>query len=162
MKKYILILLGSFLLFSCCEEEEIKDEIKDSRGIAGVYSSVFQGRYVKVSSSGTPETIIYENTKIRCVFQVRNDNSYYLYTTDTVNNLLVTSPISIVSVIDTNKIIGDFYLCNNGAWTEGYVEGEVCEDSIYGIFTGYFSFKHPYYPTFYTSTILDGHFKLNK
>lgn len=152
MKKYLLFffLLLSSLQFFSCKEEKIEEE---SKGISGVYTSTLTGQYSSVEYK-------YENNKMLFVFSRRN-NSEYIYITDTIQGTLVTSPISIINVSDSNKIKGDFYLYGiSSGWVRGSIDGIVSRDSIYGSFTGHIPYHDPLYHYSVIYPIENGRFTL--
>ncbi len=153
MKKYLLLLflLLASLEFFSCKEEKIEEE---SKGISGVYTSTLTGQYSSAEYK-------YENNKMLFVFSRRNNSEYILYITDTIQGNLVTSPISIINVSDSNKIKGDFYLYGiSSGWVRGSIDGIVSRDSIYGSFTGHITYQDPIYPIHYIYPIENGRFTL--
>ena len=153
MKKYLFLLILSLLsleFFSCKEEK--KEE--ESKGISGVYTSSLNGQYSSASNK-------YENNKMLFVFSRRNNSEYILYITDTIKGALVTSPISIITVSDSNKIKGDFYLYGiSSGWVRGSIDGIISRDSIYGSFTGHIPYQDPSYPIHDIYPIENGRFTL--
>lgn len=167
MKKYILLALLALLglLFFSCKEEDNDDNIKtpiNSMDISGVYS-------VYIAHNNTNMI----NGSDIFIIKRKDANSFYLALLYHNRNLY--SPLTILSVYDSNKVKGTFLLAdppNSGQWITCNFDAVIYDnntdvypyplDSISGTWNGkYFYFGSPGFPAGYTN-VENGVFNIKK
>jgi hypothetical protein len=123
MKKYVLILLGSLLFLSCCEEEKTID-------ISGVYSVSITANevgYITTINDFSPHIDYF-------VFQQKDNSNFFLSTYYTFGGMGY-SPLSMVKY-EGNRIRGSFYTYDhiNKQWYEGSLDLSVNNGKLVGTF----------------------------